>query len=101
MAYDYKKEEKALYQPKTTPSAIEIPPMNFLAVRGQGDPNQEGGAYKTAVGLLFGLAYTIKMSKKGDHAIPGKSEKEVGLLPSGVLLLSRGAVRPMYAPGAL
>lgn len=71
MAYDYKKGQKALYQPKTTPAAIEIPPMNFLAVRGQGDPNQEGGAYKTAVSLLFGLAYTIKMSKKGDHAIPG------------------------------
>lgn len=71
MAYDYKKEQKALYQPKATPSAIEVPPMNFLAVRGQGDPNQEGGAYKTAVGLLFGLAYTIKMSKKGSHPIPG------------------------------
>lgn len=71
MAFDYKKEQKALYQPKTTPSAIEVPPMNFLAVWGQGDPNQEGGAYKTAVGLLFGLAYTIKMSKKGDHPIPG------------------------------
>lgn len=45
--------------------------MNFLAIRGQGDPNQEGGAYKTAVGLLFGLAYTNKMSRKGNHAIPG------------------------------
>lgn len=48
-----------------------MPPMNYIAVRGKGDPNEENGAYKQAIGLLYGVAYTIKMSKKGDHRIEG------------------------------
>ena len=71
MPFDYKKEYKEFYQPKNKPSIIEIPAMNFLAVCGKGDPNQENGEYQTAIGLLYGLAYTIKMSKKGDHHIDG------------------------------
>lgn len=71
MPFDYKKEYKEFYQPKNKPSIIEIPAMNFLAVRGKGDPNQENGEYQTAIGLLYGLAYTIKMSKKSDHHIDG------------------------------
>ncbi len=71
MAFDFKKEERALYQPKTQPSIIEVPRMNYLAVRGQGDPNQKDGAYQQAIPLLYGVAYTIKMSYKGDHQIPG------------------------------
>lgn len=71
MAFDFKKEFKEFYLPKDRPEIVTVPEMNYIAVQGRGDPNQEGGAYKTAVGLLFGLAYTIKMSKKGDHAIPG------------------------------
>ena len=71
MPFDYKKEYKEFYQPKNKPSIIEIPAMNFLAVRGKGDPNQENGEYQTAIGLLYALAYTIKMSKKGDHHIDG------------------------------
>ena len=71
MAFDYKKEYKEFYLPKKTPEIIEIPPMNFIAVRGQGDPNLEGGDYKRSIGLLYGIAYTIKMSKMGDHRIDG------------------------------
>ena len=71
MAFDFKKEERALYQPKTQPSIIEVPRMNYLAVRGQGDPNQKDGAYQQAIPLLYGVAYTIKLSYKGDHQIPG------------------------------
>ena len=71
MPFDYKKEYKEFYQPKNKPSIIEIPAMNFLAVRGKGDPNQENGEYQTAIGLLYTLAYTIKMSKKSDHHIDG------------------------------
>lgn len=71
MAFDYKKEYKEFYMPKGTPSIIEVPPMNYIAIRGKGDPNIEGGAYKQAIGLLYGIAYTIKMSKKGDHQIEG------------------------------
>ena len=63
MPFDYKKECKEFYLPPKTPSIVTVPPMNFLAVRGQGDPNQEGGAYKEALGLLYAVAYTIKMSK--------------------------------------
>lgn len=71
MAFDYKKEYKEFYMPKSKPAIVEIPPMRYIAVRGQGDPNEEGGAYKQAMGLLYGLAFTIKMSKLGDQKIEG------------------------------
>lgn len=71
MAFDYKKEYKEFYMPKNKPGIVEIPPMNYIAVRGQGDPNVEGGEYKESISLLYGIAFTIKMSKKGDHQIEG------------------------------
>ncbi|MBQ8971572.1 MAG: GyrI-like domain-containing protein [Clostridia bacterium] len=71
MAFDYKKEYKEFYLPKAKPAIIAIPAMHFLAVRGCGDPNQEGGAYKAAVGALYAIAFTIKMSKMGAHRISG------------------------------
>ena len=71
MAFDYKKEYKEFYLPGKKPQIVEIPGMNFIAVRGKGDPNQEGGDYKRAIGLLYGTAFTIKISKKGSHAIQG------------------------------
>ena len=64
MAFDYKKEYKEFYLPKATPKIITIPAMNFIAVQGRGNPNREGGEYKTALSLLYGIAFTIKMSKK-------------------------------------
>ena len=39
MAFDYKKEYKEFYLPKDKPSFVTVPPMNYLAVRGKGDPN--------------------------------------------------------------
>lgn len=71
MVFDYKKEYKEFYLPKSEPSIVTIPKMNYIAVRGQGDPNDEDGDYKAAIGLLYAIAYTIKMSKKGDHQIYG------------------------------
>lgn len=71
MAFDYKKEYKEYYLPKNKPEIITIPPMNFVAVRGKGNPNVDGGEYQNAMGLLYGIAYTIKMSYKGDHQIDG------------------------------
>ena len=71
MAFDFKKEYKEFYLPKKQPSIVTVPPMNYIAVRGEGDPNAEDGAYKQAIGLLYGIAFTIKMSKMGDHRIEG------------------------------
>lgn len=71
MSFDYKKEYKEFYMPKNRPSIIEIPEMNYIAVRGSGDPNAEDGEYQKAIGLLYGVAFTIKMSKKTDHRIEG------------------------------
>ena len=71
MAFDYKKEYKEFYMPKNKPSIIKIPKMNYLAVRGKGDPNKENGDYKKTIGLLYGIAFTIKMSYKGTHKIDG------------------------------
>ena len=70
MAFVYKKEYKEFYLPPRTPGIVTVPAMNFLAVRGQGDPNEEG-AYKQALELLYAVAYTIKMSKKGEHKLEG------------------------------
>ncbi|MBQ6455246.1 MAG: GyrI-like domain-containing protein [Eggerthellaceae bacterium] len=71
MAFDFKKEYKEFYAPKSKPSIVNVPSMNFIAVRGYGDPNQEDGEYKQSINLLYGIAFTIKMSKKGDHRIEG------------------------------
>lgn len=71
MAFDFKKEYKRFYLPGTQPEIIEIPKMNFLAVRGHGDPNETDGAYGHAIFLLYGVAYTLKMSYKGEHRIEG------------------------------
>ena len=71
MAFDYKKEYKEFYMPTNKPSIIRVPSMHYIAVRGQGDPNAEEGAYKQAIGLLYGIAFTIKMSKKGNHQMEG------------------------------
>lgn len=71
MAFDYKKEYKEFYLPKKKPELVTVPSMNFVAVRGEGDPNKENGAYKQSIGLLYGIAFTIKMSKMGDHRMEG------------------------------
>ncbi|MCI8540735.1 MAG: transcriptional regulator [Erysipelotrichaceae bacterium] len=71
MSFDYKKEYKEFYMPKNKPSMVEIPPMNYIAVRGMGNPNEEHGAYKHTIALLYGVAYTIKMSDKGNHKLDG------------------------------
>lgn len=71
MAFDYKKEYKEFYQPKKKPSMVEVPQMRYIAVRGEGDPNEEGGDYKEAIGLLYAIAFTIKMSKMGSYHIEG------------------------------
>ena len=71
MAFDYKKEYKEFYMLKCKPEIVNVPAMNFIAVKGCGNPNEEDGAYKKAIGLLYGIAYTIKMSKKGEYQIEG------------------------------
>ncbi|MCR5322787.1 MAG: GyrI-like domain-containing protein [Lachnospiraceae bacterium] len=71
MAFDFKKEYKEFYMPKNKPCIVTVPSMNYIAVRGTGDPNREDGEYKKSIGLLYGIAFTIKMSKKGDHRIEG------------------------------
>ena len=71
MAFDYKKEYKEFYMPKSKPGIVEVPPMNYIAVRGSGNPNIEGGEYKLSIGLLYAIAFTIKMSKKGSRQIEG------------------------------
>ena len=69
MAFDFKKEYKELYAPKKGPGIIEVPPVTYVAVRGSGDPNEEGGAYQQAIAVLYAVSYTIKMSKKGTRQI--------------------------------
>lgn len=74
MAFDYKKEYKEFYMPKRKPEIIEVPAMNYIAVRGKGNPNEEDGAYKQAISILYAIAFTIKMSYRGEHKIEGYFE---------------------------
>ena len=71
MAFDFKKEYKEFYMPTGKPAIVTIPKMNYTAIRGSGDPNDAKGEYKQAISLLYGIAFTIKMSKKTDHRIEG------------------------------
>ena len=71
MAFDFKKEYKEFYIPSSRPAIITVPAFNFIAVRGKGNPNDPDGEYSKALNLLYGTAYTIKMSKKTDHRIEG------------------------------
>ena len=71
MAFDFKKEYKEFYMPKNKPEIVKIPPMNYVAVRGKGDPNVEGGDYQQAISILYSVAYTLKMSYKTDYKIEG------------------------------
>ena len=71
MPFDFKKEYKEFYMPKGKPEIVVVPKMNYIAVRGKGNPNEEDGEYKKSIELLYGIAYTIKMSKKSEHKIEG------------------------------
>lgn len=71
MAFDFKKEYKEFYMPKNKPEIVTVPKANYIAIRGKGDPNEEGGAYQQAMGVLYSVAYTLKMSYKTDHKIAG------------------------------
>ena len=71
MAFDYKKEYREFYMPPKKPGLVTVPPMNYISVRGRGNPNDENSEYKKAIGLLYGIAFTIKMSYRGGHKIEG------------------------------
>lgn len=71
MTFDFKKEYKEFYMPKNKPEIVTVPKANYIAVRGKGNPNEEGGTYKAAIGVLYEIAYTLKMSYKTDYKIEG------------------------------
>lgn len=71
MAFDFKKEYREFYLPKNKPEIVTVPRANYIAVRGKGDPNEPDGAYQRAIGVLYAVAYTLKMSYKTDHRIEG------------------------------
>ena len=90
MAFDYKKEYKEFYLPSRKPHLITVPPMNFVTVQGKGDPNDPAGEYQAAMEVLYGLAYTIKMSYKGSHRMEGFFEYVVPPL-EGLWWMANGA----------
>lgn len=82
MAFDFKKAYKSLYMPKNKPEIVTVPKANYIAVRGTGNPNEEGGAYQQAIGVLYAVAYTLRMSYKSDYKIEGFFEYVVPPLES-------------------
>ena len=77
MAFDFKKEYKKFYMPKNIPEIVTVPKANFIAVRGKGNPNDVGGSYQQAVGVLYAVAYTLKMSYLSNYQIKGFFEYAV------------------------
>ena len=71
MAFDFKKEYKEFYMPKNKPEIVNVPAVNYIAVRGKGDPNEENGSYQKAISILYAVAYTLKMSYKTNYKIEG------------------------------
>lgn len=71
MPFDFKKEYKEFYLPKNKPEIVTVPAANYIAVQGSGDPNEEGGAYQSAIRILYAVAYTLKMSYKTGRKIDG------------------------------
>lgn len=71
MAFDFKKEYKEFYMPKSKPEIVNVPKANYIAIKGEGNPNDEGGEYQKAIEVLYAVAYTLKMSYKTDHRIEG------------------------------
>ena len=71
MSFDFKKEYKEFYLPKNKPQIVNVPKANYIAIRGHGNPNEEGGAYQRAISVLYAVAYTLKMSYKTDYKIAG------------------------------
>lgn len=71
MPFDYKKEYRAFYQPPKVPEIIDVPEMQFVCLSGTGDPNEEGGAYQQALGVLYAVSYTLKMSPRAGHLMDG------------------------------
>ena len=92
MAFDFKKEYKDLYQPKTVPSIVTVPPMRFIAVRGAGDPNEPDGDYQRALNLLYGVAYTLRRDEcLRIPALDAQRREGKSVFGSGYLLSSRAA----------
>ena len=71
MAFDFKKEYREFYLPPDRPDIVTVPRANYIAVRGSDDPNEPDGDYQRAIGVLYAMAYTLKMSYKTDHRIEG------------------------------
>ena len=71
MSFDFKKEYKEYYLPKNKPEIVDVPKANYIAIRGKGNPNNEDGDYQKAIGVLYSIAYTLKMSYKTDYKIEG------------------------------
>lgn len=96
MPFDYKKEQKELYRPGTEPALVDVPPMHYVAVRGEGDPNEPGGSFAHAVEALYAVSYTLKMSYKGARRIEGFFDYVVPPL-EGLWLSPGGAATPKSA----
>ena len=99
MAFDYKKEYKEFYMPASKPTIITVPKMNYIAVRGKGNPNDENGEYKKSIGFLYAIAFTIKMSYKGSHKIDGYFEYVVPPLEGFWWQDGGGAIDYAYKEG--
>lgn len=91
MPYDFKKAFKEQYAPKTSPAILTVPPINFVAIEGRGDPNEEDGAYQRALAVLYAVSYTLKKSPQAGREIPGFFDYVVP--PLEAFLREKGCVR--------
>lgn len=69
MKYEWKKKEKEIYLPKSEPTIVTVPKQNFITISGTGNPNSSDFAEK--VGILYSLAYAVKMMPKQGYTPEG------------------------------
>jgi hypothetical protein len=75
MKYEWKKQEKDLYLPKEKPELITVPKQKFLMISGKGNPN--GEEFSEKIGVLYSLAYAIRMMPKQGYTPEGYFEYTV------------------------
>ena len=59
---DLYKLHKDQYAASKNPQIVEIPQARYLAITGRGEPG--GKEFSSKIGALYGMAYTIKMTRK-------------------------------------
>lgn len=75
MKFEWKKQERNLYLPKKKPELVTVPKQKFFMISGKGNPNSE--EFSEKIGILYSLAYAIRMMPRKGYTPEGYFEYTV------------------------